>query len=64
MKNSDENKESSYLKYCDVNNLYVWAMPQKLPVNGFKWAENISQLNKDFIKDYSEDSDEQYFVIL
>ena len=33
---TDKDKESSYLKYCDVNNLYQWAMPQKLPVNGFK----------------------------
>ena len=31
----DKNKESLYLKYWDVNNLYRWAMPQKLPVNKF-----------------------------
>ena len=36
MKDYDKNKESSYLKYCDVNNLYDWAMSQKLPVNSFK----------------------------
>ena len=36
MKDYDENKESSYLEYCHVNNLYGWAMLQKLPVNKFK----------------------------
>ena len=35
MKNYDENKESSYIQYLDANNLYGWAMSQKLPVNGF-----------------------------
>ena len=28
MKNYDENKESSYLKYWDVNILHGWATPQ------------------------------------
>ena len=36
MKSYDENKESSYIKYLDANNLYGWAMSQKLPENGFK----------------------------
>ena len=35
---------------------------QKLPVAGFKWVENISQFNKDFIEYYKEDSDERYFL--
>ena len=47
MKDSDENKESSYLKYWDANNLYVWAMSQKLQGNKFEWIEYTSQYNED-----------------
>ena len=36
MRNFDKNKESSYQKYWDVNNLYGWAISLKLPVNDFK----------------------------
>ena len=36
MKNYDKKIESSYLIYLDANNLYGWAMSQKLHVNGFK----------------------------
>ena len=36
MKNYDEKEESSYIQYLDANNLYGWAMSQKLPVSGFK----------------------------
>ena len=36
MKNYDKNIESSYIEYLEVNNLYGWAIPQKLPVKGFK----------------------------
>ena len=59
MKNKDENKESSYLEYLDANNLYGWAMSQKLPVGNFKWIEkdNISKFDEEFIKNYDENSD-------
>ena len=43
MKNYDKDKESSYLEYLDANNLYEWAISQKLPVNGFEWVEDLSQ---------------------
>ena len=36
MKEYYKNKEPSYLKYWDVNNLYGLAMSQKLPVNNFE----------------------------
>ena len=49
MKDYDKNKESSYIQYCDVNNLYGWAMSQKLPVNNFEWIKDTSQFNEDFI---------------
>ena len=35
MKDFNKNKELSYLKYRDVNNLYGWTVLQKLPANNF-----------------------------
>ena len=61
MKDYDKNKELSCLKYWDVNNLYGWAMSQKLPVNKFERIEDTSQFNVDFIKNYNEESNEGYF---
>ena len=40
MKDYDKNKPSKYLMYFDKNNLYGWAMSQKLPVHSFKWMSN------------------------
>ena len=45
MKNYDKNIESSYIEYLDANNLYGWAMSQKLPINGFKWVKQKSYQN-------------------
>ena len=46
VKDYDKNKESWYLNYCDVNDLYGWEMSQKLPVNNFEWTEKILNLTK------------------
>ena len=62
MKNCDENKESSYIQYLVANNLYGWAMSQKLPVNGFKWVNDVSEINEEFIKNYDENNDKGYIL--
>ena len=62
MKNYDKSIESSYLMYLDANNLYGWAMSKKLPVNGFKWENDLSRFNENFIKNYNENSDIGYFL--
>ena len=62
MKKSDKNTTYLYLMYLDANNFYGWTMSQKLPVNGFEWIEELSQFIEDFIKDYDENSDEEYFL--
>ena len=62
VENYDENKESSYIQYLDANNLYGWAMPQKLPKNNFKWVEDTSRINEEFIKNYNENSNKGYIL--
>lgn len=37
----DSSKESNYIMYLDANNLYGWAMSQKLPYGGFEWSHDL-----------------------
>ena len=62
MKNYNKSIESSYLTHAGANNLYGWAMSQKLPINGFEWVKHLSKLNEDFIKEYDKNSDKGYFL--
>ena len=62
MKDYDENKESSYLKYQYVNSLYGLTMYQKFSVNDFKQVEDISEFDEIFMKSCNEESDEIYFL--
>ena len=62
MKDYDKNRESSFLKYWDENNLYGWVMSQKLPVNGFKLVEDLYEFNEDFLRSYNKESNEGYFL--
>ena len=64
MTNHNKNKELLYLEYVWMicNNLYGWAMSQKLPVRNFKWIEkgDISKFDEKFINNYDENSDIGY----
>ena len=62
MTNYGKNIKSSYLMHLDANNLYGWAMSQKLPVNDFEWEKNIHKFNEDFIKNYDENGNEGYIL--
>ena len=64
MKNYNNNEESSYIQYLDANNLYGWAMSQKLPVNGFRWldSDKINEINEEFIKNYNENDSKGYIL--
>ena len=62
IKDYDKNKESSYIQYQDVNNLYSWAISQWLSVNNFEWIKNRSQFNEGLIKNYNKESNEGYFL--
>ena len=41
----DPNQLSKFISYTDANNLYGWAMMQKLPTHEFKWM-NDKELEK------------------
>ena len=41
MKNYDKSIESPQLMHLDANNLHGWAMSKKLPVNDFKWENDL-----------------------
>ena len=62
MKNYNKNEESSYIQYLDANNLYGWAMSQKVPVNNFKCVKDTSRINEVFIKSYNENSKKGYIL--
>ena len=62
MNNYNKNEESLYIQNLDANNLYGWAMSQKLPVNGFKWVEDTSRINEEFIKNYNEINRKGYIL--
>ena len=62
MNNYNEDEESSYIKYLDANNLYGWAMSQKLPVSNFKWFKDTSKINGDFTKNCYENSKKGYIL--
>ena len=45
MEDYNEKHKSTYIKYLDANNLYGWAMSQKLPTHDFKWMNKTEIKN-------------------
>ena len=64
MKNYDSTKKSIYLIYVDANNLYGYAMSQKLPIKNFKFETDLSIFTENFIKNYNEQSNTGYLLVV
>ena len=63
MKNYDKSKESSYIQYLDANNLCGASISEKLPINGFKWVNDISGINKKFVKSYDKKNSDKGYIL-
>ena len=62
MKDYERKKKFSYIQYLDANNLYGKVMTEKLPVRGFRWMDDISKIDEDFVKDYSKNDNKSYIL--
>ena len=62
MNDYDRKKKSSYIQYLDANNLYGKAMTEKLPVKGFRWMDDISKIDEDFVKVYNKNDNKGYIL--
>ena len=58
MKNYDKNIEHIQMQTICMDGQCL----KKLPVNGFKWVNDVSRYNEDFIKNYNENADVGYFL--
>ena len=64
MKDNDKNEKLSLFKYCYGNNLYGWAMLQKLPNKWIWLIWDLAEFNEDFTKSYNDKSYEKYLLEL
>ena len=62
MKDYDKKKKSSYIQYLDANNLYGKTMTEKLPVRGFRWMDDISRMDEDFVTGYDKNDNKGYIL--
>ena len=60
-KNHDPTKESKYILYLDANNLYGWAMQQKLSIGNYKW-ENPSLFTEKYINNINENGQDVLYI--
>ena len=59
MNDYDPKKQSTFISYLDMNNLYGWAMSEYLPYEGFKWLKNVDEFD---VMSISEKNPIGYFL--
>ena len=62
MKIYDKNEESSFLEHLDANDLYGYPLTEKMPVGNFKWVNNASKVDEEFLKNYGKNDNIGYFL--
>ena len=45
MNDYDPKKQSTFISYLDMNNLYGWAMSEYLPYEGFERLKNVDKFD-------------------
>ena len=59
MNDYDPKKQSTFISYLDMNNLYGWAMSEYLPYEGFEWLKNVDEFD---VMSVGEKSPMGYFL--
>ena len=59
MNDYDPKKQSTFISYLDITNLYGWAMSEYLPYEGFKWLKNVDKFD---VMSINEKSPIGYFL--
>ena len=59
MNDYDPKKQSTFITYLDMNNLYGWAMSEYLPYGGVKRLKNVDEFD---VRSISEKSSIGYFL--
>ncbi|XP_065196577.1 uncharacterized protein LOC135828072 [Sycon ciliatum] len=57
----NQDQPSSYIQYLDANNLYGWAMCQRLPITDFKWCDLAPGVIESVLNT-SDESEQGYMV--
>ena len=60
----NSSEETSYIQYLDANNLYGWAMSQKLPTGRFSWMRDdfVNRLTPELIEILCESEQHGYLL--
>ena len=45
MNDYDHKKQSAFISYLHMNNLYCWAVSEYLPYEGFNWLKNVDEFD-------------------